>query len=125
MRALVSIAGHDIPEPSTYTSTTSTVVDSARNVQSVFIGSVVRDDMAKIEMSWRFISVREWAEILSLFSIKRGGSFVNPVTFFCQDTGEWETREMYVNDRKAEVFKRNPDGSVAGYIGASLHLIEV
>lgn len=125
MRALVSIAGHDLPEPSTYAGTTSTVVDSGRNTEGVVVGAVIRDDIGKIEMSWRFISVQDWANILKLFSIKQGGSFVNEVTFFCQDTGDWETRQMYVNDRKANIFMRNPDGSIRGYTDASLNLIEV
>ena len=125
MRALVSIAGHDLPEPSTYSGTTSTVVDSGRNTEGVVVGAVIRDDIGKVEMSWRFITVQDWANVLKLFSIKQGGSFVNSVTFFCQDTGEWETRQMYVNDRKASIFMRNPDGSVKGYTDASLNLIEV
>ena len=32
MAALVSIGGFDFPEPSSYSATTSTIVDSARNV---------------------------------------------------------------------------------------------
>lgn len=125
MRALVSIAGHDLPEPSTYSGTTSTVVDSGRNTEGVVVGAVIRDDIGKVEMTWRFITVQDWANVLKLFSIKQGGSFVNSVTFFCQDTGDWETRQMYVNDRKANIFMRNPDGSVKGYTDASLNLIEV
>lgn len=125
MRALVNIAGHDIPDPSTYEGTTSTVVDSGRNVEGYVIGSVIRDDIGKVSMTWNFLTVNQWADILKLFSIKHGGSFTNQVTFFCQDTGTWETREMYVNDRKAKIFLRNPDGSIRGYQNASLNLIEV
>ena len=125
MRALVSIAGHDIPDPSTYAGTTSTVVDSGRNVEGYWVGSVIRDDIAKVEMSWNFITVQDWANILALFSRARGGDFVNSVTFFCQDTGTWETRQMYVNDRKANVFLRDKAGNIRGYTGASLNLIEV
>lgn len=125
MRPLVTINGFPVPEPSTYSATTSTVVDSARNVNGEFVGSVLRDDMAKIEMTWYFITPDDWAAILANFSRKRGGNFVNNVTFFCQDTGEWETRRMYVNDRKANLFLRRPDGSVRGYTNASLNLIEV
>ena len=125
MRALVSIAGHDIPDPSTYAGTTSTVVDSGRNVKGDWVGSVIRDDIAKVEMSWNFITVQDWANILALFSRARGGDFVNSVTFFCQDTGTWETRQMYVNDRKANVFLRDKAGNIRGYSGASLNLIEV
>ena len=42
MAALVSIGGFDFPEPSTYNATTSTIVDSARNVQGRVVGAVVR-----------------------------------------------------------------------------------
>lgn len=125
MRAMVTIAGHDVPDPSTYSGTTSTVVDSGRNVEGYWVGSVIRDDIAKVEMSWNFITVKDWANILALFSRARGGDFVNSVTFFCQDTGTWETRQMYVNDRKANVFLRDKSGNIRGYTGASLNLIEV
>lgn len=125
MRPMVSVAGHDIPEPSTYSGTTSTVVDSARNAEGYVVGAVIRDDIGKIEMKWNFITVEDWAGILKLFSIKQGGSFTNSVTFFCQDTGTWETREMYVNDRKASVFLRDKAGNIRGYTNATMNLIEV
>ena len=41
MEALVSVGGYGFPEPSTYNATTSTIVDSARNVQGKMVGSVV------------------------------------------------------------------------------------
>ena len=42
MAALVSIGGFDFPEPSTYNATTSTIVDSARNVQGRVVGAVTK-----------------------------------------------------------------------------------
>lgn len=125
MRAMVTVNGHDLPEPSTYNATTSTVVDSARNTEGVMIGAVIRDDLGKVEMTWNYIDAQKWADMLSLFSTKRGGSFTNPVTFFCQDTNGWEERTMYVSDRTSGVFLRRPDGSIRGYQGARLSLIEV
>lgn len=125
MRAMVSIGNFDFPEPSKYSGTTSTVVDSARNTAGYVIGAVIRDDVGKVEMSWNFITVENWANILKKFSKKHGGKFYNNVTFFCQDSGTWETREMYVSDRKASVFLRNRDGSIKGYTDASLSLVEV
>lgn len=125
MTPLVTVAGTPIPEPSKYSGTTATIVDSARNAQGQMIGSVIRDDVGKIEMSWNFITAQDWADLLSLFSNAHGGSFTNQVTFYCQDSNSWETREMYVNDRKAQVFLRNADGSIKGFVGASLNLIEV
>lgn len=125
MRPMIKVAGHDIPEPSTYQATTSTVVDSARNAEAYMVGAVIRDDVAKASMSWNFISTQDWAYILSLFSIKRGGAFTNQVELFLQDIGDWDTREMYVSDRVANVFLRNKDGSIKGYTNASLSLVEV
>lgn len=122
MTALVSIGGFDFPEPSTYNATTSTIVDSGRNVQGRVVGAVVRHDVAKIEMSWKYITAYQWAQILSLFT----SSFYNEVTFLNQATNQYTTRTMYVGDRSAGMWRRDPQtGDVLGYTGASLSLIEV
>lgn len=125
MTPLVSIGSFTFPEPSTYSATTSTIVDSGRNVQGYVIGAVIRDDVARVDCTWNFITASDWADILAKFSPARGGSFYNNVTFYCQDTNSWVTREMYVGDRSAQIFLRNKDGSIKGYQGASLALIEV
>ena len=126
MKALVTIGGYELPEPSSYSGNTATLVDSARNAQGVTVGAVIRDDVGKIEMSWKYLTVKQWADILKCFSIARGGNFYNNVTFFCQDTGDWTTRKMYVSDRKASMFRRDPQtGDVLGYTDCSLSLVEV
>ena len=61
MAALVSIGGFDFPEPSTYNAITSTIVDSARNVQGRVIGAVVRHDVAQIELTWKYLTAYQWA----------------------------------------------------------------
>lgn len=125
-RALVTVGEFDFPEPSTYDGNTSTLVDSARNVQGKMVGSVIRDDVAKVEMTWRYLTVEQWARILQCFRMASGGKFINDVTFFCQDLGDWTTREMYVNDRKAGMFRRDPEtGEVLGYTNCALALVEV
>lgn len=125
-RALVSVGGYDFPEPSSYSGNTSTLVDSARNTQGVVVGAVIRDDVGKVEMSWKYLTVKQWADVLKCFSIARGGKFYNDVTFFCQDIGDWTTRQMYVSDRKADMFRRDPKtGDVLGYTDCSLSLVEV
>lgn len=122
MDALVSIGGFDFPEPSTYNATTSTIVDSTRNVQGRVVGAVVRHDVAKIELSWKYITAEQWAQILSLFT----NSFYNEVRFLNQVTNNYTTRTMYVGDRNAGMWRRDPQtGSVMGYTGASLALVEV
>lgn len=122
IEALVSIGGFDFPEPSTYNATTSTIVDSARNVQGRVVGAVVRHDVAKIEMTWKYLTAYQWSQILSLFT----NSFYNDVTFLNQATNARETRTMYVSDRTAGMWRRDPKtGAVMGYTGCSIALVEV
>jgi hypothetical protein len=122
MAALVSIGGFDFPEPSTYTATTSTIVDSARNVSGYVVGAVIRNDVAKIELTWRYLTADQWASILSLFS----HSFYNDVRFLNQVTNREDTRSMYVSDRNAGMWRRDPQtGEVMGYTNCSLSLVEV
>lgn len=122
MAALISIGGFEFPEPSTYNATTSTIVDSARNVSGYVVGAVVRSDVAKIDVSWRYLPAQTWATILSLFK----SSFYNEVRFLNQATNTYETRTMYVSDRNASMWRRDPyTGTVLGYTGCSLALVEV
>lgn len=122
MAALVSIGGFDFPEPSAYNATTSTIVDSARNVNGVVVGAVVRSDVAKIEMSWKYLTAQQWATILSLFT----SSFYNDVVFLNQATNAYDTRTMYVSDRTAGMWRRDPQtGEVKGYTNCALSLVEV
>lgn len=125
-RALVSVGGYDFPEPSSYSGNTSTLVDSARNVQGRMVGSVIRDDVAKVEISWRYLTVKQWADIQKCFRQSSGGKFINLVSFFDQSIGGWVTKEMYVNDRKAGMWRRSPEnGDILGWTDCSLALIEV
>jgi hypothetical protein len=120
--ALVSIGGFDFPEPSTYSATTSTIVDSARNVQGRVVGAVVRHDVAKIDMSWKYLTAYQWSQILSLFT----SSFYNNVRFLNQTINDYSTRTMYVSDRTAGMWRRDPNtGDVLGYTNCSLSLVEV
>lgn len=119
---LVSIGGFDFPEPSTYRATSATMVNSARNAKGEMIGEVIRKDVAKIEISWKYLDAYKWAEILTLFA----NSFTNEVRFLNQTTNAYEKRKFYVNDRTADMWRRDPQtGAVMGYTGCSLALIEV
>ena len=119
---LVTVAGVPLPEPSEYSASTSTIVDSARNVSGYVIGSVVRHDVAKIELKWRYLTAQQWANVLRLFT----NNFYNSVTFFNQATGDYTTRQMYVGDRKAGMWRRHPEtGEVMGWTGGSLSLVAV
>lgn len=122
MAALVTVAGIALPEPSEYSASTSTLVDSARNVAGYVIGAVIRNDVAKVELKWRYLTAQQWASVLSLFT----NSFYNDVRFFNQATASYTTRRMYVGDRKAGMWRRHPEtGEVLGFTDCSLSLVEV
>ena len=122
MQALVTVAGYELPEPSEYSASTSTLVDSARNVSGYVIGAVIRNDVAKVELKWRYLTAVQWANILSLFTKK----FYNSVTFYNQSTASYSTRQMYVSDRSAGMWRRHPStGEVMGWTDCSLSLVEV
>ena len=122
MESLVTIGGYGLPEPSSYSAVTSTIVDSARNVSGYVVGSVVRHDVAKVELSWNYLTANQWATILSLFT----SSFYNTVRFYNQATANYDVREMYVSDRSAGMWRRHPiTGDIMGWTNCSLSLVEV
>lgn len=121
-RPLVSINHIEVPDPSEYNATTSTLVDEGRNTEGAFIGSVIRNELAKVEMKWNYLSAQQWADILAHFK----ASFVNSVTFLNQDTNQYETRSMYVSDRTGGAACRDPrTKELKGWQGCRLALIEV
>lgn len=124
-RPLVTIDGHPIADPSEYNCTTSTVVDSARNVQGIMVGAVIRSGIVKAELKYKFLAAEDWAYLLSLLDESAGGKFINPVTLLNQTTNEWETHNLYCSDRTAGIYLRNDDGSIVGYKDCRVSLIEV
>lgn len=122
IQALVTVNGVEFPEPSTYSGTTSTIVDSSRNVQGKVVGAVVRHDVAKISMTWRYLTAQQWATMLSLFT----ENFYCTVRFYNQTTASYDIRQMYVSDRTAGMWRRNSStGTVMGWTDCTLNLIEV
>ena len=122
MEALITIGGYELPEPSTYNAITSTIVDSARNVAGYVVGSVIRSDVAKIELTWKYLTAEQWASVLSMFTM----NFYNDVRFLNQSTNTYDIRTMYVSDRNAGMWRRHPEtGEVMGWTNCSLSLVEV
>ena len=90
------------------------------------VGTVIRDDVAKIELSWNMLTVGQWSRILQCFDSRYGGSFYNDVTFFDMVSGNYITRTMYVSDRSAPMWRRDSKtGAVVGWLNCTLNLIEV
>lgn len=122
MQALVTVNGVDLPEPSSYNATTSTIVDSGRNVQGKVVGAVVRHDVAKVAMKWNYLTAQQWASVIGPFT----KNFYCTVRFYNQATASYSTRQMYVSDRTAGMWRRGPKtGNVMGWTDCSLSLVEV
>ena len=127
--------GFVVPTPSTYIGNTATIVDSARNVDGRMIGTPIRHDVAKIQMSWNLISADDWSALLKQFEPLYGGAFARNVSFFNQTSAQIETRLMYIGDRTSSGSfllynaENAPDeshiGLPRGYQGAQFSLIEV
>ncbi len=123
--ALVTIKGIALKTPSSYDALTADIVDDGRNVQGKGVFDIIRTDVAKVEMTWNYCTCAEWSTILKLFNPKYGGSFINSVRYFDQCANAYETRSMYVSDRKSGLVNLNPDGSPKGWSDCSLSLVEV
>ena len=122
MTALVTVNGVALPEPSEYSANTSTLVDSGRNVSGYVIGSVIRNDVAKVELKWRYLTAQQWANVIGPFN----SNFYASVRFFDQSTADYTTRQMYVSDRTAGMWRRHPTtGEVLGWTECALSLVEV
>lgn len=120
--SLITVDGFAWPEPSTYNASTSTLVDSARNVQGVVVGAIVRNDVAKIEVTWRYLTAKQWAEVIGPFTT----NFYVTATFYNQATASYTTRTMYCSDRTAGMWRRHPEtGEVMGWVDCKISLVEV
>ena len=110
-----------LPEPTAYSGNTSTLVDAGTSVSGRLLGSVVRNDVAQISMSWNHMEAQTWSEINQIFK----DNYINSVRFFHQTAGGWVEREMYISDRSAGMWRRDSDGKVLGWTGCNLQLSEV
>lgn len=116
---------YNLPCPSAYHGNTSTLVSSSRNSKGVVIGDIVREDISKVEITWNFLTLKEYSAIARLFSSTYGGSFFVKVNFFDATANGWLTKIMYPNDREFESAKITLiDGKPVGFTNVSLHLID-
>lgn len=128
INALVSIDGYAFPNPAPndgYSVNFATIVDSGRNLQGYVTGAVIRDDVIKITLKWNYLTASQLSGMLRLFSPAYGGNFYRNVTFWNPISEAYETREMYVSDRPADMWLINPKTrECRGYVNVSFSLIE-
>ena len=112
---------YPLPDPTTYSTATSTMIDGGTSVSGHLLSSIVRSDVVQISLSWNYLDAKTWSEITQLFE----NSFINTVVFYDQTKGDWDSRKMQISDRNAGLWRRDERGQVLGWTGCSLQLTEV
>lgn len=132
----------NLPTPSTYRMTSSTLVNNSRNADGVAVFSTVREGIRKIEVTWKFLDRTQFSTIAKLFedsSVGGTGAFVCYLYYFDTIRNAYITSEnehikgdsskplrtFYVGDRvsdTAELVIKN--GYIQGYANVKLSLIE-
>ena len=91
-----------IPFSSTYKTTSTTIVDSARNVEGYVVASVIRANIRKIELTWRVISCVDYSKIAKFLN----QNFTFYAYYFDQDDNTWECRNCYTGDKVADALQQ-------------------
>lgn len=112
---------YPLPEPTSYSAATSTMIDSGTSVSGKVLGSVVRSDVAQISISWNHMEAPVWSKIAQLFKDEP----YKRIRFYDQTADDWVEREMQVSDRSAGMWRRDENGKVLGWSGCSLQFTEV
>jgi len=110
-----------LPDPTSYTATTTTMTDGGTSVSGHLLSSIVRDNVVQISLSWNYLEASEWTRITGMFK----EDYINRVRFYDQSSGSWEIRSMYISDRNAGLWRRDEHGEVLGWTGCSIQLTEV
>ena len=90
-----------LPISSTYKTTSTTTVNSSRNTDAIVVGTVIRAGIRKIELTWRVISIADYAKIGTFFN----NNFFFYAYYFDQDTNSWLVKHFYVGDRVADALQ--------------------
>lgn len=104
-------SGIALPTPAlgSGTVTISTIVDSGRNTNGTFLGSVVGDDKLKVECKFAALSPEQMQNLLKIFDRKQGGSFVNTFRVFDPRVNGFVYLDMYVGDRSGSPYMVNSE----------------
>lgn len=106
--------------------TISTIVDSGRNAEGNFLGSVVGDDKLKVECKFPALSPDEMQRLLRIFDRRQGGAFVNRFRVFDPRVNDYVYMDMYVGDRSGTPYTLDANtGKPRFWRDVQANLIEV
>ena len=118
----------DLPAPSSYKMTSSTLVNSGRNVNGYVVGDVKRSGVRSLEVSWNFLTQAQFTLIASFFDT----NFYFECKYFDTITGSYQVKDMYVSDRPSDTAQMqvslDSNGNITaikGYVNTQLSIIEV
>jgi hypothetical protein len=119
MTPLVHSNGTPLPQASEIGPSSSAFVDSARNSLGIMIGGVIRDDVSKFEMIWKFLSVEDWKAVHNV-------PFISAVRFFDPKLADFNTKQMYRSDLTSKITLLDHETKLPrGYFDCRVAFIEV
>ncbi len=102
---LISIAGVEIQNPDSYQPEVYDLHDTGSNVCGQQIGSPIRNNIEKISLTWDYLTVEQWADILNKFPV---GTIEYSVSFYSTLSAGWVTKQMTVSNRTAGLYFKDP-----------------
>jgi hypothetical protein len=118
---LIRVNSTNFPEPSTYeVGIMDIVFDSKRDANGLLIVEYKNIKKYKIELGWKYLTTQQYSIVLNSFS-----SFFFDVTFHDPASGSTITRNFYVGDRNAGLFKYNIGlNQIVGWTDIKFNFIE-
>ena len=123
MEPFIRINGKKFPYPAPGAGfIVATVVDAGRNANGVIVAQRLGRDQQKIDNTiWPHLTAKVWSEMLIEFD-----KFFITVEYPDMVRNRWTTRDMYVGDRSAVVWKLDrATGLPSEYIQCKANIIDV
>ena len=121
--SLLTIEGYEVPCPSRYRMTSSTIVDSGRNSKGILITTLVREGIRKIELEWNYLTAKNFEDIMSILE----SDFKLVCDYYDTILGEHAIKEFYSGDRSGINAQQclDENGKIVGYENVKISLVEV
>lgn len=108
----ITIEGAQIPNPDGYEVEVTDIHDTGRNVLGQIIGSPIRTNIEKITLSWSWLTVDAWAEILAKFA---DNTINYSVSYYSARTAGITTKTMIVRERRNGLYFKDPRTKLPKY----------
>ena len=105
--------------------TISSLVDSGRNANGNFLGTIIGDDKLKYEISFASLTQHEFMQFLAIFDRKQGGGYVQPFIVFDPRINDFVKMDMYIGDRSGRPLMLEDGIHPTRWMDATATLIQV